>query len=63
VKLKFEKMLIGNFGENVAGIGYKVLNERKVRASAGIMFIMGLVAVVAGLFFDNYKPIPYVSVL
>ena len=54
-------MLIVNFGENVAGLSYKVLNEREVRASAGIMFIMGLVAVIAGLFFQNYKPIPYVS--
>ena len=54
-------MAIVNFGEFVDGISYKVLNEREVRASAGIMFIMGLVAVVAGLFFDNYKPIPYVS--
>ncbi|MGZ2369320.1 DUF4395 domain-containing protein [Ancylomarina sp. YFZ004] len=54
-------MSIVGFGEFVDGISYKVLNEREVRASAGIMFIMGLVAVVAGVFFDNYKPIPYVS--
>ncbi len=54
-------MSIVSFGENVAGISYKVLNEREVRASAGIMFIMGLVALVAAVFFDNYKPIPYVS--
>ncbi len=54
-------MIRVGFGEDVEGLGYKVLNEREVRASAGIMFIMGLVAVVAGLFFDNYKPIPYVS--
>ncbi|MFT5750462.1 MAG: hypothetical protein ACI93S_001745, partial [Ancylomarina sp.] len=45
-------MSIVNFGENVAGISYKVLNEREVRASSGIMFIMGLVAVLAGVFFD-----------
>jgi len=54
-------MAILGFGEYVGGISYKVLNEREVRASAGIMFIMGLVAVIAGLFFDNYKPIPYVA--
>ncbi|PKQ67330.1 hypothetical protein BZG01_08050 [Labilibaculum manganireducens] len=54
-------MSIVSFGEYVDGISYKVLNEREVRASAGIMFIMGLVAVVAGVFFQNYAPIPYVS--
>ncbi|WP_461631382.1 DUF4395 domain-containing protein [Labilibaculum euxinus] len=54
-------MSIVSFGEHVDGIGYKVLNEREVRASAGILFIMGLVAVVAGVFFQNYTPIPYVS--
>lgn len=54
-------MSIVSFGEYVDGIGYKVLNEREVRASAGILFIMGLVAVVAGVFFQNYAPIPYVS--
>lgn len=54
-------MSVVNFGENVKGIRYRVLNEREVRASAGIMFIMGLVAVIAGIFFKNYKPIPYVS--
>ncbi|WP_320018125.1 DUF4395 domain-containing protein [Labilibaculum manganireducens] len=54
-------MSIVSFGEYVDGISYKVLNEREVRASAGILFIMGLVAVVAGVFFQNYVPIPYVS--
>ncbi|WP_321321350.1 DUF4395 domain-containing protein [Labilibaculum sp.] len=54
-------MSIVSFGEYIEGIDYKVLNEREVRASAGILFIMGLVAVVAGVFFQNYTPIPYVS--
>ena len=54
-------MSIVNFGENVAGIGYKVLNEREVRASAGVMFLLGLYAMVGGIFFKNYVPIPYIS--
>lgn len=54
-------MIRVGFGEDIDCISYKVLNEREDRASAGIMFIMGLIAVVAGVFFDNYKPIPYVS--
>ena len=31
-----------NFGETVAGYDYKVVNERDARASAGIMFLLGL---------------------
>ena len=54
-------MSIVNFGENVAGIGYKVLNEREVRASAGVMFLLGLYAMVGGILFKNYAPIPYIS--
>ena len=33
-----------NFGENVNGFDYKVINEREARASAGIMFLLGLLS-------------------
>lgn len=34
------------FGENVAGYDYRVINEREARASAGIMFLLGLISLV-----------------
>ncbi|WP_456423655.1 DUF4395 domain-containing protein [Lutibacter sp.] len=33
-----------NFGENIDGYEYKVINERDARASAGIMFLFGLLS-------------------
>ena len=33
-----------NFGETVNGFNYKVINERDARASAGIMFLLGLLS-------------------
>ncbi len=35
---------IFNFGENVKGFNIKVLNEREVRASAGILFLFAIIA-------------------
>lgn len=33
-----------NFGENIKGYNYKVINERDARASAGLMFLFGIVS-------------------
>lgn len=33
-----------NFGEHVKGFDYKVINERDARASAGIMFLLGILS-------------------
>lgn len=33
-----------NFGEKINGYDYKVINEREARASAGIMFLLGLLS-------------------
>jgi len=33
-----------NFGEDVESFSYKVINEREARASAGIMFLLGLLS-------------------
>ena len=53
-------MSIFSFGEYIEGKPYKVLNERRMRASAGIMFLCGLYATINGFVLHNYKPIPYV---
>ncbi len=54
-------MSIISFGKSVEGISYKVLNEREIRASSGIMFLFGLVAFINGLILKNYQVIPYIS--
>ncbi|MBL1281292.1 MAG: DUF4395 domain-containing protein [Fluviicola sp.] len=36
--------LFFNFGETIDGFDYKVVNERDARASAGIMFLLGLLS-------------------
>jgi hypothetical protein len=54
-------MRILSFGKMVEGINYKVLNEREVRASSGIMFLFALVAFFNGLILKNYSIIPYIS--
>jgi hypothetical protein len=33
-----------NFGEDITGYDYKVINERDARASAGIMFLLGILS-------------------
>ena len=53
-------MSLISFGKYVDGINYKVLDERQVRANAGIMFLLGLAALVNG-FSGNYSVIPYIS--
>jgi len=36
--------LFFNFGEEIEGYDYKVINEREARASAGMMFLLGLLS-------------------
>ena len=36
--------LLLNFGEKIDGYDYKVINERDARASAGIMFLLGILS-------------------
>ena len=54
-------MSVFSFGEYVDGISYKVLNEREVRATAGLLFFTILVTLIAAVFFKKYAPIPYAS--
>ncbi len=50
-----------SFGENIEGKSFKVLDERNLRASAGIMFLLGLVAFNQVYFRYNYAVASYVS--
>ena len=48
------------FGENVAGYNIRVLNEREIRASAGILFLAVFISLMLIMFKDNFLPIKYV---
>jgi hypothetical protein len=50
------------FGENVEGYNIPVLNEREIRASAGIFFVIMLISLMLILFNQNFVPIKYVIV-
>ncbi len=52
-------MSIFSFGEYKEGLPYKVLDERVMRASSGIMFLVGLIASINGFVLDKYAIIPY----
>lgn len=51
------------FGENVAGYNIPVLNEREIRASAGILFLATFISLMLILFKNNFLPIKYVITL
>ncbi len=48
------------FGENVKGYNIPVLNEREVRASAGILFLATFTSLMLIMFKNNFLPIKYV---
>ena len=48
------------FGENVEGYHIPVLNEREIRASAGILFLATFISLMLIIFKDNFLPIKYV---
>ena len=48
------------FGENVEGYNTRVLNEREIRASAGILFLATFIALMFIIFKNNFLPIKYV---
>jgi len=53
--------MIRSFGELKEGIPYKVLDERTIRASAGIMLFLGAIAFVNGFVLNKFDIIPYIS--
>jgi len=48
------------FGENVEGYQIAVLNEREIRAAAGILFLATFISLMLILFKGNFIPIKYV---
>lgn len=52
-------MEIFSFGEYIEGHSFKVLDERIMRASAGIMLLLGLIASINGFILYNYTVIPW----
>src|SRR6187401_606135 len=48
------------FGENVEGYDIPVLNEREIRAAAGILFLATFISLMFILFKNNFLPIKYV---
>jgi hypothetical protein len=51
------------FGEDVEGYNIPVLNEREIRASAGIMFVFMFIALMFILFRGNFLMIKYVIIV
>ena len=51
------------FGENVEGYNIPVLNEREIRASAGILFLATFISLMLIIFRNNFLPIKYVITL
>lgn len=54
-------MLAFSFGEYINGINYKIVNERVIRGSSGIMLLLGFIAFINGFILKNYIVISYVS--
>ena len=48
------------FGENVEGYSIPVLNEREIRAAAGILFLATFISLMLIVFKNNFLPIKYV---
>jgi hypothetical protein len=53
-------MRIIKFGEDVEGYDIPVLNEREIRAAAGILFLATFTSLMFILFKENFVPIKYV---
>src|SRR3954469_8182367 len=52
-----------HFGENVEGYNIPVLNEREIRAAAGILFLATFISLMLIIFKNNFLPIKYVITL
>ena len=54
---------IFQFGETVAGFNIPVLNERELRAAAGILFLMMYTSIMVVIFQNNYLALKYAIVI
>ena len=50
-----------SFGEFTQGRGYKTVDERVMRGSAGVMLFLAIIASINGFVLDRYAIIPYIS--
>lgn len=60
MKKKYKMNKIIRFGEDVEGYNIRVLNEREIRAAAGILFLATFISLMLILFNENFVPIKYV---
>lgn len=51
---------ITQFGEDVPGFSTRVLNEREIRAAAGLLFLATFLSLMLILFQGNFVPVKYV---
>ena len=61
-KMKNENKII-QFGEDVEGYNIPVLNEREIRASAGILFVFMFISLMLILFKENFLMIKYFIII
>lgn len=54
-------MRLFSFGETVSGYGFKVLNEREVRAISGILLLIGAIASINGFILSKFYVLPYLT--
>ncbi len=54
-------MSIISFGEYIEGKKFKVVDERRMRASAGIMLLFGIIASINGFILQRFAIIPYIA--
>jgi len=54
-------MSIVSFGEYIEGSSYKVLDERRMRGSAGIMLLLGLIAFINAFVLRQFTIVPFIA--
>ena len=50
---------VRQFGETVEGYDIPVLNEREIRATAGILFLFAFIAIMIAIFKHNFEMLKY----
>ena len=54
-------MSVISFGEYIEGKNYKIVDERRMRASAGLMLLLGLIAFINAFILQNFIVVPYIA--
>ncbi len=63
IKKKYKMSKIIKFGEDVEGYNIPVLNEREIRAAAGILFLMMFISIMTVLFKEDFTLLKYAIVI